>query len=231
MTRTYNLNSAQTLEQITQLFNDGITNISVMIRHSERHFSDVSGSEPFMGLTDKGKDYAYEFGTQMPQTPTPTLVSSFFGRCIETAYLIDKGFTRKYNTPLAHTDLETLLSPFYITDPDAAIPLLLDMGSDTFLRQWFDKKIDKQIMACPEATTQTLCRLMIDQIKTQSGPGLTICVSHDWNIYPIREFKLNIPHETSDDVGYLDAMIFYRKDDQYYLTSRLSDPVLLDKTD
>ncbi len=206
-----------------------------MIRHSERHFTDISRTEPFMGLTENGKEFAYNFGSLLSSDPKPILISSFFGRCIETAYLIDKGFTKKYKQVLKHTRLEPLLSPFYINDPDKAIPMLLEIGGEKFLRNWFDCTIDEAIMAHPEKTVGILCDLMINQIKNQvknqaenlDSRGLTICVSHDWNIYPIKEFKLGMKLEESDDVGYLDALIFFKKDNQYYITSYQTDPVLL----
>ncbi len=231
MTRTYNLNSSQTLDTINQLFKSGIKNMSVIIRHSERHFTDVSRTEPFMGLTENGKKYAYDFGMALTSIPKPLLVSSFFGRCIETAYLIDKGFTNKHSQPLDHTQLEPLLSPFYINNPDKAIPILLKIGDQAFLRNWFDGSIDESIMENPKKTVDILCELMINQIKNQvknqKDKGLTICISHDWNIYPVKELKLGMKLEESDDVGYLDALIFFKKDNQYYITSYQTNPMLL----
>ncbi len=231
MTRTYNLNSSQTLDTINHLFKSGIKYISVLMRHSERHYTDISRTEPFMGLTENGKGFAYDFGSSLSPEPMPILVSSFFGRCIETAYLIDKGFTKKYNQVLKHTQLEPLLSPFYINNPDKAIPMLLEVGGGKFLRNWFDCKIDETIMAHPEKTVDILCDLMIKQIKTQKRHqgkrGFTICVSHDWNIYPIKEFKLGMKLEDSDDVGYLDALVFFEKTGQHYITSYQTDPILL----
>jgi len=65
-------------------------------------FPKEARKEPFMGLTDVGKSFALELGKSLPAKLMPRLFSSTFGRCIETAYLIDKGYTHKHKTHLPH---------------------------------------------------------------------------------------------------------------------------------
>jgi len=68
---------------------------------------------------------------------------------------------------------------------------------------------------------------MIEQIKNLKENQIALCISHDWSIFPIKEFKMNLKHETSGDIGYLDGLIFFEKESKYYITNYQSDPILL----
>ncbi|MBC8440339.1 MAG: histidine phosphatase family protein [Deltaproteobacteria bacterium] len=223
----YEVRTKQTIDTIKHLMDNGVKKISVLIRHSDRFFSKDARLEPFMGLTDEGKELAFDFGASMPSTQMPKLYSSFLGRCVETAFLIDKGFTKKNNHTIDHNCMDAMLSPFYVKDITKALPLIEDQGNELFLRNWFDKRIDESIMENPEKTSDILSEFMTEQIKNLNKNQIAICVSHDWNIYPLKEFKLGFKHETAGQVGYLDGLVFFEKDSQYYITNYQTNPVLL----
>ena len=227
MTLKYKVRTQQTIESINEILDQGITKISVLIRHSDRFFANEAREEPFMGLTDIGKDFAFDFGSKLRFNPVPKLCSSFIGRCIETAYLIDKGFTNNNNISLDHNYLTKELGPSYIKDVEKAVKLVQEQESNLFLRNWFDKRIDESIMENPEKTSDNLCEFMVEQIKNLKKNQIALCISHDWSIYPIKEFKMNLKHETNGDVGYLDAIVFFEKDNQYYIINYQTKPILL----
>jgi hypothetical protein len=227
MTLKYKVRTKQTIETINKILDQGVNKISVIIRHSDRLFSTEPKPEPFMGLTDIGKNFAFDFGSQLRPNPVPKLCSSFIGRCIETAYLIDKGFTKQNNLSLGHNFLADVLGPLYIKDVEKVIKLFKKQGSNIFLRNWFDKRIDDSIIEDPEKTSDNLCKFMLEQIKSLEENQIALCISHDWSIFPLKEFKMNLKHETSGDIGYLDALIFFEKDDKYYITNYQTDPILL----
>ncbi|MDA3789133.1 MAG: histidine phosphatase family protein [Desulfobacula sp.] len=227
MTLKYELRTKQTIDTINHLMDNGIKKISVLIRHSDRFFSEHARLEPFMGLTDEGKEFAFDFGANLRSTKMPKLYSSFLGRCVETAFLIDKGFTKKNNQTIDHNCMDAMLSPFYVKDIEKAVPLIEKQGNQIFLRNWFDKCIDESIMENPEKTSDILSEFMVEQIKILKNNQIGICVSHDWNIYPLKEFKLGLKHETAGEVGYLDGLVFFEKENQYYLTNYQINPVLL----
>ncbi|RLC05168.1 MAG: histidine phosphatase family protein [Deltaproteobacteria bacterium] len=227
MAKEYKLKAKQTMDTINYLLDDGIKKISLIIRHSARFFTEETRLEPFMGLTDEGKDFAFDFGAAIRPNPVPKLCSSFMGRCIETAFLIDKGFTQKNNQTIDHNCLERMLTPFYVKDIEKALPLIEKQGNDLFLRNWFDNRIDDTIMENPEKTADLLSEFMVEQIKNLKKNQIAICVSHDWNIFPLKEFKLGLKHETAGDVGYLEGIVFFEKDNQYYMTHYQTDPILL----
>ena len=227
MTMKYQVRTRQTIDTINHLMDSGIKKISVLIRHSDRFFSDNASLEPFMGLTDEGKTLAFDFGAGLGSTAIPKLYSSFLGRCIETAFLIDKGFTKKNNLALDHNCMDPMLSPFYVKDIEKAVPLIEKLGNNFFLREWFDNRIDGSIMEHPEKTSDILSEFMVEKVKQLKDNQIAVCVSHDWNIYPIKEFKFGLQHETAGQVGYLDGLVFFEKKNQYYITNYQSKPVLL----
>ncbi|MBA3012173.1 MAG: histidine phosphatase family protein [Proteobacteria bacterium] len=220
----HEVRSRQTIDTITALLENGIQKISVIIRHSDRFYPKEARMEPFMGLTDEGKNFALELGRALPEQPAPKLFSSTFGRCIETAYLIDKGYTQQHKTPVSHNTTSEHLAPFYIKDIEKAIHMVEAQGSQCFIRNWFDNNIDDTIMESPEKTSAILSQYMTDRLKQLNGNEIAVCVSHDWNIFPLKEFKLKLPHETKGDVGYLDGVIFYEDCGRYFVTSFQSDP-------
>ena len=224
MTLKHEVRAKQTIETITGLLNDGVQKISVIIRHSDRFFPKEARMEPFMGLTEGGKSFALELGKALPENPVPRLFSSTFGRCIETAYLIDKGYTQQHKTPVAHTITSDYLAPFYIKDIETAIRLVQAQGSEQFIRNWFDNKIDDKVMENPEKTSAILSEYMIDRLKEMDDNQIAVCVSHDWNIFPLKEFKLGLAHETKGDVGYLDGVVFYENGGHYFATSFQCEP-------
>lgn len=227
MTKKYELRAKQTMDTINHLIDDGIKRISLLIRHSARFFTEESRLEPFMGLTDEGKAFAFDFGAAIRPDLSPKLCSSFMGRCIETAFLIDKGFTQKNNLIIGHNCLERILTPFYVKDIEKAVPLIESQGNDLFLRNWFDNLIDDSIMESPEKTADLLSEFMVEQIKHLKKNQIAICVSHDWNIFPLKEFKLGLTHETAGDVGYLEGIVFFEKENNYYMTHSQAGPILL----
>lgn len=225
--RTHTLKAEQTLNTVNSLLDQGIKKISLLIRHSERLFSNEVRMEPFMELTEAGKTYAYEFGRALRPEPCPKLCSSFMGRCIETAYLIDKGFTKSRNKVLDHNTIDNRLAPFYINNIDKAVESILAQGNKLFIRNWFDGKMDESIMENPKKTADLICNLMIEQIKNLPEDQMAVSITHDWNIYPLKEFKLGLRHEECGDVGYLEGVVFFEKNDCFYMANHQSNPVKL----
>lgn len=227
MTRIHKLKAEQTLNSINSLLDQGIKKISLLVRHSERLFSTEARMEPFMELTHAGKNFAYDFGRALQPEPLPKLYSSFMGRCIETAYLIDKGFTTRHNRILEHSTIDNRLAPFYIKDIDKAVKTILAQGNDLFIRNWFDGKMDEDMIENPEKTADLICSFMIEQVRNLPENQMAISITHDWNIYPVKEFKLGLRHEECGDVGYLESILVFENHNRYYITGFQTDPVEL----
>lgn len=225
MDNKFKLQSGPTLELVRNLLGSGVDRISVILRHSDRQYTNNPRLEPYMGLNDSGKEYAFNFGKSFPLDLTPVLFSSHFGRCIETAYLIDKGFTSLSGRQLSNNTLDTALTPFYVKDIAAITKMMVQIGSAQFIRDWFDKTMDESVILDPETTADRITQFMVSKLKGLHLGQAALCVTHDWNIFTLKQFKLGLSHEDALDVGYLDAVAFYEKQGQLYAAARQFDPV------
>ncbi len=113
--------------------------IAAIIRHSERFYGTTPSSE-LMGLTLAGMEYAVEMGQNF-LFALPRLYSSPFGRCIETAYLIDKGFTRQHGMALSHNQPGRTAGPVLHQGHQKALNLLKEQGTRTYIRNWLDNRL------------------------------------------------------------------------------------------
>ena len=223
----YEMESMTTIEKMEKIITAEPDRISLIIRHSERHFSENARMEPFMGLTENGKEESMKFGSSLGQNPRPKLFSSHSGRCIETAYLIDKGYFQKYGKVNNNVMLNSDLTPFYVKNTEKALSMVSEVGSKIFLRSWFNKEISEDIMLNPEETAHKIVQFMKQELKQLDRNEIGIFVSHDWNIYPVKEYFFGLKHEKDGAVGYLDSVFLFEKDNNFYLTSHQKDPIML----
>ena len=228
MIKYYDDKAAQTLGAIERLHKDGINKISVLLRHAERNYTKDSNLEAFMSLTEKGKTLAFDFGRRLPEALLPEFSASFIGRCIETAYLIDKGYTSRYGNLLVHPVTDEMLSPFYVRDVEAVVERLKEIGDHAFLKRWFSNQEDTDVIDNPQQTANRLCNAMTGFLDQLQDNEIRLCVSHDWNIYPLKEFKLNQPLERTGDVGYMEGVLFFKDQGRTCIMGIDSDPIPLD---
>ena len=221
----YEMKSLETLETLEKILKTDPDKISLIVRHSERHFHEDSRREPFMGLTENGKDESVKFGSSLSASLQPVLFSSYFGRCIETAYLIDKGYFQKHGKVNKNTVLCFELSPFYIKNLEKAISMVSDTSSEIFLRSWFNKELAEDIMLNPEETAEQIVNFMKTELMKISKNEIGIFVSHDWNIFPVNEFFLEMKHEKNGAVGYLDSVFLYEKDNNFYIAGNQKEAI------
>ncbi len=211
----------ETLNTLTSLLDDGVERISIIMRHSHRFFGGEPQMEPFMGLTEKGKEYAMKLGGMLPSSPTPRFFTSYFGRCIDTACQIDKGFLKSHGTVTKHSIQCKELTPFYINDLEKAITMARKMDNPEFLRLWFNCDIDEEIMLHPQTTVETITKFMANQLPELESGEIAVNVSHDWNLFPLKDFILDQPHEEVGLVGYLECIAIFEKNGKHYITNYL----------
>jgi len=209
--------SKETLGIISDLVEQGIEKICVIMRHSARHFNTNVQQEPFLGLTENGKEYAVEFGKALAQDPRPIFFSSHFGRCIETAYLMDKGHAQKHCSFNGHNTLAQELTPFYIKDMNRAFAAYEKLGNDIFLRAWFDKELSSKIMQDSEETADLVTDFMIKRLHQLEPGQISLCVSHDWNIYPLKEHKLDLPFEEHGRIEFLEGVVLFQRGEEHFI--------------
>jgi hypothetical protein len=223
----YEMKRNATIETMQAILETKPDRVSLILRHSERDFHENARMEPFMGLTENGKDECIKLGASLGKSPQPKLFSSHFGRCIETAYLLDKGYFKNHGIVNGNVTLSRELTPFYITDIEKAINMVSKVGTDVFLRSWFNKEISGDIMLNPEETAQKIVGFMKQELQNLGKDELGIFASHDWNIFPIKEFFFGMKHEEHGPVGYLDSVFLYTKNDKFYLQSYQKEAIRL----
>ncbi|MEA1967293.1 MAG: histidine phosphatase family protein [Thermodesulfobacteriota bacterium] len=214
----------ETLNTITELIDDGIKKISVIMRHSARFFPEEPAMEPFMGLTERGKDFSLKLGEELPLTPYPQFFSSHFGRCIETSAIIDKGYSKTHNRFNDHNQLCRELSPFYIKDIKQAVTMVQKIKAKIFIRKWFNREISSDIMLDPEEAADIIAKFMVTRLNALNDGEIAICLSHDWNLFPLKEYKLGLKHEECGVVGFLESVIIFEKNGKHYITNYQKEP-------
>ncbi|SCY28129.1 histidine phosphatase family protein [Desulfoluna spongiiphila] len=214
-----------TVDVVRQLRNEGVTHQVLLMRHSARHYSNDPRLEPFMGLTDEGKRAALAFGcglgAELPVTPC----SSYIGRCIETAYLLQRGSGCRadhFNT------LEEALSPFYVKDFEQTVGLILKHDLTGFIRRWIDGAFSPEVMAPADHAASVMLKFAEGHLAGET-PGLTVAVTHDWNLFAVKEFALKLSHETWGKVGYLEGVLLYRKEGRLMAVNHQSQPMAVDE--
>ncbi|MDY6905086.1 MAG: histidine phosphatase family protein [Thermodesulfobacteriota bacterium] len=219
----YGHNTKQILHDIA---NDrGVSRLIVIMRHSERHYDhDNAINEPFMGLTESGKALACEWGAALPAGTAVGFFSSYIGRCIETAYLMDKGYVRQ-GGETRHNTLEQTLSPYYVRDVHR---LFKDYTTEAgFFRQWFAGDIQTDIIAPPKTIAQDMAGFLKQQVSAENSgaPRLSIGITHDWNLYVARHHLLGLAYDAHGKVEYLDGIAVYEKGGQVYVVAHGTEPM------
>lgn len=213
-----------TVKLIQSLFDKGIRQFSVIMRHSARHYSDEINMEPFMSLTEEGKILSFEMGTNLPAGLTARFFSSHIGRCIETAYQVDKGYTKQQNGTTISNIVSSDISPFYVVDIKELLKIIMVQETELFIRNWLDGKIPPSAIVEAKESAERMFTFMENQLGTQQGPMIDICVTHDWNIYILKEIGLGMPHETYGKIEYLEGIVLFKDGEDTFITHSLSEP-------
>ncbi len=220
------LAGAETRQLVETMINNGMERGLVVLRHSARHYDmDNPLNEPFMGLTEDGKQLAYQWTRSLPPGLCLNFFSSFIGRCIETAYLMDKGYVAAGGRTVSNM-LEPSLSPFYVRDALQLYETYLKGGE--FLPTWLNGAVPADIIDPPEQVAKTMSDFWAKRLSNNDVPGqVDICITHDWNLYVLRWHFLKVSLEKGGKVDYLDGMIVFKEKKDYFVTAPGLDPTLL----
>jgi len=218
----------QTLEVVKQLRRDGVQKISILMRHSARHYDEENKErEPLLWLTEEGKDYAYRFGKNIPETPVVRFYSSMLGRCIETAYQADKAYTASGGQTISNI-ITIELAPSFVKTPFEVFRMHAELGTPAFFSKWFAGEISDEIVGPSDqaalAMVGRLGRLLLDGPESHIDIG----VSHDWCLYMVKHHLLKLDLEKTIQVAYLEGIVLFEKNGALYITSHEIDPFKLD---
>ncbi|PID73113.1 MAG: histidine phosphatase family protein [Desulfobacterales bacterium] len=199
--------------------------VMAILRHSARHYPQQPEQEAFMTLTEEGKSFASDLGAALAREMKPRLFSSFITRCIETAYLVATGYAMTHGLFPAPPAVGRELTPFYLNDIPAAVARQQQVGHDTYLRMWLDGKLPVAEIEAPEASARAIARFMTGVLDDLPPGEIGIGITHDWNIFPVKEFLLHQPHEQAGQIGYLEAVVLFRQAGELFLQGICGDKV------
>jgi broad specificity phosphatase PhoE len=199
-----------TISILGSLLGQGIQRMTLLLRHAERYYDPQNlHDEPFMPLTERGKNDAYAFGLMLPQKLHYRFYSSTQPRCVETAYQIEKGCIER-GARTTVNKVVPLLSPFFFVDYDKAVLLYAERGSDFFYRSWLGGQVSEDIIEQPEPVFQKLIACLADQLVDADDHYVNIAVTHDCHIYLMRHLGLRQKLHECTQVGYLEGLVLFK---------------------
>ena len=220
----------ETLQLIDALQQQGVTTYLAFMRHSARHL-DINVPDSEQGLTEAGKQAAYDFGRALGAQNPIRFFSSPATRCVETALLIEKGCLSRGQETQTNRVKDYLFGGSFVKDGPKVGQMVLkiiDAGEypNTFIRNWFDGKISTDIMAEASQSASSLLKALLDLLQETTTSG-NICISHDWHLYLLKEYYLGLRVEETGPIAYLEGVIIYKWHADYCITHHQSDAKLL----
>lgn len=213
-----------TIALIRDLQSQGINRFSVILRHSARYYDQDIQMEPFMSLTDEGRDMAYRLGEQLPEGMSARFFSSYIGRCIETAYLIDKGYVKNNGGKTKHNIVTNTIAPFYVLDLQKLIEIMVKQETFIFIRNWIDGYIPETIMLNAKEAANSMFSYILQRFNEIPENAIDIFVSHDWNMYLLKELGVGLAHEQFGKIEYLEGLVFFMKDQTMFIAHHQTQP-------
>ncbi len=214
----------KTISIIKDLHSKGVKRFSVIMRHSARNYDDDIQMEPFMSLTSEGRTFSYNYGKSLPDILSARFFSSYIGRCIETSYLIDKGFTAHKSGQTTGNAVSKEISPSYIVDFTKLIDIILEQETSIFIRNWINEKLPETTILSAKTSATGMFTFMMKQFQTLPENSIDIFVTHDWNMYLLKELGLGLKHEETGTIEYLEGLVLFEKEGEIFIVNHQSEP-------
>jgi broad specificity phosphatase PhoE len=218
----------KTLALLHDLIEQGITRYVVLMRHADRPIETVE-NDLHMQVSEAGKEAAFAFGQKLPTELPIHLYASPVDRCVETAELIGKGFESVGGARSEVSETEALYA-FYVKDVHKADGILYEMFGRgewaQFFRNWFEGVYPESIIGNAAQAAETLMATLLELLQQSESAG-SICVSHDINLFLIKEYYLGLQPEDHEYVQFLEGVIVYEKDGSTYIINHQSEARLL----
>ncbi len=159
-----------------------LDNMSVVLRHADRDRIFDPRDVFKVPLNEDGKAKARRFGRLLEVEKAVELRHSPVPRCRQTAELILEGFLETGGEGRMGLPDQRLACD-YIGDNHRLFPIFNELGSEGFIRKWFENKISEEIIGDPHEVSDVLARYLKE---SSSKERVTIHVTHDWNVLLLR---------------------------------------------
>ena len=213
----------KTLNIVRNLLDNGIKKMSILMRHSARHYDpDHMEREPLMWLTEEGKQFANDFGQHIPRMPLVRFYSSMLGRCIETAYQADKGYMSRGG--VTESNIVTIeLAPSFVKKPLEVFKLHHDLGTEQLFTEWFAGRLSDDLVGRSNVVADTMVSCLSGLLREGPESHIDIAVSHDWNLYMIKHHLLQLELAKTLAVEYLEGIVIYEENGSLFITNHETD--------
>lgn len=206
-------------ELIAEVFASGVDHAAALLRHSAREYNrDVH--DLVNPLTDAGRALCERFGARLDKSLTLRGYHSPAERCLETAELIMSAHRAGGGGATRCRPVEGL-GVFYVLDQMKMWQAMQRAGSMVgYLRAWFEGAAPQDAMVPADLAARLVLRVMTGKLETPvAKPQLDILVTHDITLHLVRSRLLGESVE-GPEVEYLDALVAYRRDGDWWLRSR-----------
>lgn len=189
---------------------------SIIMRHAERHAISSIHDSLGIGLTPKGMTDSAEFGRGVGGRRQVRLFHSPAVRCRETALGIAEGLEAAGHSIMSIEESPSLCAPYLL---DARVLRDADRLGHGFMRKWFSGSFDPgHLLPTPEAADMVLSS-MIGDLLSAPEDGLSIHVSHDWEVALLREELIGTRYEEAGWIDFLTGLIFTMSDGAFVVSS------------
>lgn len=199
--------------------------VSVMVRHAARDPIRSADEGWNARLTAVGHEAARELGADLAEIAGSRPIQMFSSpipRCQQTAERVREGLTSKAVATRSPTVVDALAGP-YLHDANAVMAIALRLGDQTFVRQWFDGKLDHTVLLPATDAARGQLEVLasaLDGAHDDHRNTLHLHFSHDWNILLIREHFVGITHEDAEMPGFMDGVAVWRQGEELAVAYR-----------
>lgn len=196
------------IQHLERLGENGIERALAVIRHSAREYA-PGRHDLDNPLTDEGRQMARRFGEGLPARLTVRAYSSPVARCVDTAERILEGHRAKGGVVERQRVLEGL-GLFFILDQRKMFRLMRDVhgGGQEFIRAWCERRVEEDVVIPARAAARIMLSMLASKLPPGS-PSLAVAVSHDFNLFLLREQIFGMRHEDHGHVDYLDGIVLF----------------------
>lgn len=194
------------MSNVLDLINNIPGQSAVVIRHAERPPILANNGHLMTGLTDKGLDDAFNFGSELSKfADNFRLFYSPPKRCCQTAEKIHEAFLKAGKKSALCGPEDQIGVSYMLVDIDSAFAESMAHGKD-FIRTWFDGRLRPGVYKSLDETLEEHLDYLRHSLN--STPGMDIHVTHDWNINVLREGIFGLRHEDVGWPGFLSGLVF-----------------------
>lgn len=190
------------------------SNVTLMMRHSERFEIPKGELGTDILLTEKGKEFAKKYGEMLP-FPIAEILTSPIQRCVDTGECLLSGQNNDHYPVTA--DQKLGIPGVFITDMDIAVPYLLEHG----IRTGFLDSLNKENPNGMEYLKTGADKLLQMIFSSSPDNGVKVMVTHD-NVLSFVLSYLFEQSELTDDFwpDVLETAVFWQNGSDYFVAWR-----------